>query len=149
MERSEIPALATIECWDYAALHSSLRSLNFTYFRMNNNKSIPLIYSQKWKLRTFYCLLLMASIGILLPETIADILGVGKVIVELCAVMFFSIGIMLIIYSVRCPYCGFRLVPYAMSNCSISKWLIWLDTATICPRCGQSTANHDFINSSN
>jgi len=109
---------------------------------VRGNELPTLVESQKWKLWLAAALLAVATIGVLLPDDVARVLGTADVTVGLGALLLTFVSLGWAIYAVRCVHCGLRLVLYAMSNQSIEQWLQWLLMAKRCPKCGADHAGH-------
>ena len=108
--------------------------------RLADNERPGLLEKQKRKLWLSGALLTVAGVGFLVPNNVADMLGISEAAVELGALLLTFVGFGWAIFSVRCQHCGLRLVMHAISNQSIGQWLHWLLTVKTCPRCG---AEHD------
>lgn len=103
---------------------------------MSQNDLPRLVTSQQWKLCLFAGLIAIAGLGLLFTDGIAKSLMVHPIMIHLGALLL-TIGTLTAAFvSVRCPRCGLHLVTFAMSRQGIGRWLHWLLTVRICPRCG-------------
>jgi len=110
---------------------------------VSKNEPPTLLTSQRWKLWLFGGLAAAAALGFLFNDGIGRVLGVDPLVVQLAILLptFSIFGAALL--SVRCPHCGLRLVPYAMSHQGVGQWLNWLVTVKNCPQCGKSARKED------
>lgn len=97
-----------------------------------------LIARQLRKLWLIGGMLALAGIGIIFPGDIALIIGATVIAVRIGTLGLIFSALAIAFFTILCPYCGLRLVLYAMSNRSAGEWLQWLLKIKKCPRCGRS-----------
>lgn len=108
----------------------------------NNANPYNLAESQKWKI---YSMVVGVAIGLLLGffSGKVQIPGVSEFEVQLCALACVVFPLVYALVATRCPSCGLRLIPFAMSQSGVGDWLNWLLRVEHCPRCGYPDIKKD------
>ena len=75
-----------------------------------------------------------AAIGFQFP--LARILGTEAVYVAFVSAAVAVPAFLLMVFSVRCPRCGLRIVWYGVSKKDHREWFTWVTTLERCPGCG-------------
>src|SRR3989344_7172998 len=107
---------------------------------MNDNYSIPLIATQKWKLWIWAGLIIMAGMGFLFSNQLASIFAINLLAVNIGSILVSFAAIVGASLSIRCPQCGLSLVWHGLSQKNIGEWLLWLPGGSKYPRWGGSFA---------
>jgi DNA-directed RNA polymerase subunit RPC12/RpoP len=110
---------------------------------MNDDKLLPLITSQKWKLWVWGGLLAVAGLGLFTPDRFASVLGTQPIVINCVAVLASFIALAGASLSIRCPQCGLSLVWHGISQKNIGGWLSWLLKVRTCPQCGFHISNKE------
>ena len=105
------------------------------------DEDFTLVKSENWKLWLSGGMFAVAALGFLIPQDIGRTLGLTEVSVELGALLLAFSPLGWVFFTIRCKYCGLRLVMYAMSKLGISEWLHWLLTVKKCPNCGKPNSS--------
>lgn len=103
--------------------------------KMENNRNITLIHSQRGKLLFWGGVLIIAGIGFLFPEKLSLLLSIDIFFIDITATFFSIVALIGASLSIRCQYCGLRLIWYAISEKNLGTWLEWLLHVEECPRC--------------
>jgi hypothetical protein len=88
----------------------------------------------------FFLLALFASSS---THPLAELGAVGKVLGvlgEFVRVAVFAAALLLAC-RIRCPQCGLRWFLYAIRKQPLGEWFRWLNTFSVCPKCGRSAAH--------
>ena len=97
---------------------------------------IPLIDSQRWKIRLALAIFAAASGLTIFDRQAASWLGLNRYEPTLIATVLGVIGFLWASVSIVCTSCGLRLFWYAITKKSVNAWGEWFINANACPRCG-------------
>lgn len=106
---------------------------------MSDDKLIPLVVPQRWKLWIWGAMLALSGLGALAPDRLAPVLGVVPALMALMADALAVIALAGAAVSIRCPRCGLSLVWHGLTKKSAGAWLSWLLDVDTCPQCGYRT----------
>jgi hypothetical protein len=104
-------------------------------------KRVPLVESQRWKLRLAFAMALFSGSLMWFDHQIAAWLGVSQYLPTLVGTLLGFATLAIAVVTVRCPACGTSLVWFALSQKQVGGWLPWLLDETTCPKCGHSSSD--------
>jgi hypothetical protein len=92
---------------------------------------------QLWKIRMALYSPLLLPIVIVFYESFLKESGYSISIILYSTFLVITLSFVFAIFSVRCPYCKYKIFRVAISNIEKSKMQKWLKTLEVCPRCGK------------
>jgi hypothetical protein len=91
---------------------------------------------QKWRLRSLWCLFVVAVVAMFARSWLSDVSGLGFAAVTLGSSLLSLLILVLAALLLRCRSCGHSLFWHAVSKHPVDRWMDWLLSVRECPQCG-------------
>ena len=93
---------------------------------------------QTWKFKTMFFVLVLSGVSMLYGQMNIDTLSNVSYSYFVAGGAFIGIlSFIIASLSVKCPNCGLRWFWAAVSTRNNKEWLIWLNSLSSCPKCGE------------